>query len=347
MRPVSFYLSLRTQYQNLGDFMIAWATVSTLKEIGRVVLDSRSTPEAYVRLFAGLEGVEFTRRDFWWYLVRGGRWVYVVKPGGYAALPGLRPNVVRMAKWLYFRLARLLGARMLMMPHSYSGALQEPRALKRLYFSVFDLVLGRDHRTCDEYRRLGLSNVDYAPDMALALAGSDRLFLATGTHLREGIAVSMRFDRRSTADRVTQLLAQYEGAIRMVSQVEFDDDLNREVGIRLRAGDAAFYDRSQESISAVVEIYSRSRYVVSNRLHALLLGYINGAIPVAVVDPQKDAKIVGCLQALGLGDCVVASDEEFHSLLRRQRGGDAPKSYEMRAGLVKMIAAATSAGVVS
>lgn len=48
---------------------------------------------------------------------------------------------------------------------------------------------------------------------------------------------------------------------------------------------------SANSIENIVSSYRSSAYVISNRLHALLLGVLNGAIPIAIVDREKDSKV--------------------------------------------------------
>jgi len=60
--------------------------------------------------------------------------------------------------------------------------------------------------------------------------------------------------------------------------------------------------------------------VFSNRLHVLLLGLLNGAIPIALVG-DDDNKIIGCFNKLGLVENLLfLSDVEKFDMLKLRDG---------------------------
>jgi polysaccharide pyruvyl transferase WcaK-like protein len=58
----------------------------------------------------------------------------------------------------------------------------------------------------------------------------------------------------------------------------------------------------------IPEVYGRAALVLSNRLHALLLGLQYGAVALALVRASSQPKITGQLADIGLGDHIIDTE---------------------------------------
>lgn len=129
-----------------------------------------------------------------------------------------------------------------------------------------------------------------APDWAFALPASGAP--ASG---RDLLAVTMRGDRPAPTDAFVQSVRQVseEWGLRpvVVNQVVRDLARSRELASSL---DAEFLEPWEggphaEFEARIRDVYARSAVVVSDRLHALVLGFTEGAVPVGATQgsPEK------------------------------------------------------------
>lgn len=300
-----YFLSLRTQYENLGDFLIAQATVDLLTQFGNVTLDVRNVPESYLALFDLPKNVLVVKSDFALYALKNRRsWVYVVKPGGYSTSNSLKSRVKNILMALYFRgLKRILDVQLMKMPHSIGGRLW---ASDVFYNRTFDLLCCRDLLSLENYRKHGVGNAVLAPDMAVYYINQSSMFRTTNSSAaKNSVVISLRYDRLNDEPEISDmisknfLLEDELSKLVFISQVTFDHDINQSSSIR-NDGLIVKYSVDADSLKDIVSCYASAKYVISNRLHSLLLGVINGAIPIALIDTEKDKKIIGCLDVLGI-----------------------------------------------
>lgn len=299
----SFYLSLRTQYENLGDYLISRATIEALSELGKVYIDIRGVPKKYIDLFIDLSNIQTTKQGFISLTRKNESWFYIVKPGGYSSEKTIKGAIKKILMTIYFKLARAKGAKIIKMPHSLSiGELKPFNLIEKKYNEAFDFILHRDEVTKQEYQKLGITNTIACPDMATYYFGAKNNIFNSNTTQRDSISISLRYDRleeRITAEKIARELSIAHGLkIKSVSQVEFDNNLNKDSATKLAATEHIAYNQTKDSITKIVATYSNSKYIISNRLHALLLGAINGAIPIPITNPEKDKKIIGYIDKL-------------------------------------------------
>nr|KHD97540.1 hypothetical protein GY22_09445 [Kocuria polaris] len=146
----------------------------------------------------------------------------------------------------------------------------------------------RDH----ESRDLLGARTEVRPDMAFA----DELIETN--ELRNVIAVSLRDAGPEVVEQLRALKhlgEEHSLEMVLVTQVKFDDQLHRQLALSLGVSHVAWDDRSHsEQLQDLSRVYSRSVAVVSNRLHALILGLQAGSAAVAV-NPDKHPKLVSTL----------------------------------------------------
>jgi hypothetical protein len=179
-----------------------------------------------------------------------------------------------------------------------------PASLRAL-LRTCDLVTWRD----DESRAtVGIGSV--APDWAFALESTDRT-----PQRRDRLVVSLRDDRDAPSagwiDAVSRAADELSAGITVFSQVRRDNERAAQVASRLgpqtelivwESGSHADWERTAR------ELYSRSVGVVSDRLHALVIGSTEGAVPLGMTtaDPEKLKRTLG---AAGLGDFAFRFDQ--------------------------------------
>ncbi|TFB68593.1 polysaccharide pyruvyl transferase family protein [Cryobacterium sp. Hz9] len=161
-----------------------------------------------------------------------------------------------------------------------------------------DLVSWRD-----AYSRgtMGLGRI--APDWAFATGAADADLLAS-TPDRPFLAVSVRYNGRRPADAWLEALrglADSRGLdIVAVSQIERDGPLAEELAAKV-GGTALVWDSPDHFAQEqkLRGIYQRSLLVVSDRLHAAVIGLTEGALPLVIADagPSKAART---LDAVGI-----------------------------------------------
>lgn len=119
------------------------------------------------------------------------------------------------------------------------------------------------------------------------------------------LAVSLRGDRPPQSDEWVngvRATAQRLG-LRLValSQVKRDTEMNRQLSVRLGCDlvDWPTDVSHREQERAVRDVYQRSALVLSDRLHGLIMGISEGALPVGLVE-REDAKTGGHFEAASI-----------------------------------------------
>ena len=147
---------------------------------------------------------------------------------------------------------------------------------------------------------------DVQPDWAFDATLPHRLSGAGSTVERRFLAISMRFDRPIPPDAwfdALRSVARSRGLEPIVvSQVRRDNEPGAVIARRLDARLVAWDDASHlEQERTVREIYRQSALVVSDRLHALVIGQTEGAVPVGAI-AWDDVKLARHFAAAGIDD---------------------------------------------
>jgi hypothetical protein len=160
----------------------------------------------------------------------------------------------------------------------------------------------------DTYSRgtMGLGLI--APDWAFATGATDAALLAPSPE-RPLLAVSVRYNGRRPDGRwlaALRRLAEIRGLeVVAVAQIERDGPLAEELAAEL-GGTALLWDgpdhRAQEL--KLREVYRRSLLVVTDRLHAAVIGLTEGALPIVIADAEN-SKAVRTLDAVGIRGAAI------------------------------------------
>lgn len=274
---------------NLGDSLLRRPYVRGLAKIGRLeIWVNKSTPDF-------LDGLDLPRqakliRAFpVWYgrLVLSslcGRTILVINAGEF------RTQVSRAALFLPLLAAslivRLRGGCSIWIggsvPEPDGGLLGVPA---RIAGRTMDYVQWREAGSC-----LTAAKRSVGPDWAFLEGGAVKDWTAKK---RVSCAVVLRGDRPAPTDSwyswVRELCAEHHLSPVVVVQVRQDNDRAQAVADRL--GGTIFpwpTDRTHSQQESLIrDIYSRSVLVIGDRLHALIIGATEGAVPIGWVESSR------------------------------------------------------------
>ena len=309
------FVRVHTQYENVGDALIVRELISLLAERMLVTVDLSSCPRSFRaalelprspnircrtvlgtwRMLTSLIVSSLRSRPTLLFLVPGGRGGELTRSAQF------RANLLNGGYSLLDR----LGVAVVQIGVSYDRLGPRHSAILRRRASRYAAHFVRDCISHDHLVDRGIRVDGIIPDLALNLFRSPPELLSDP----RSMAFSFRTDKSSDqgsriAAAVAGLCSQLGHGSRMVfvSQVERDRQFMRSLASDMATAleSPVSYIATADSIQRTRQAYSGCSWIVSNRLHALLMGMSVGASPIALVDPVVDAKIIGVFHALGI-----------------------------------------------
>lgn len=287
-------LSVMAQEDNLGDIEIREKLFHSVASTGIDILGFRGTSsDSYVEAFAGapncrwfksalsLQGALFTR------FLKGDRLHFFIAPG--PARFSSKPKAIAksLVNFTNMALARLSGGTVHVVGRAYRGT-----GLTR-YIEMGCLSLATTATVRDELSKKNVGGrADALPDLAFY---GEPFFEGGRTHL--AICVREESDLNETVFENLISAARSIGLTPVfVVQVKRDNSWMKRMaalyGTELVDWDEASHQQQRSNIEAV---YRRSRVVVSNRLHGLIMGSMAGAQPLPLIS-KGNTKLLPTLQ---------------------------------------------------
>lgn len=311
----SVFVSVIGQEDNLGDSVLRRGMLEALRTEGlqlHVLVGSNS--DGYIRAAGLSDGdVVYRSRADWldsFVRTRPTKATFVLNAGESQVHQHRLYLGGRQAAALV--VARLRGAAIIQTGVGLRGADIGKLTGPPLVLRTCNLVTWRDKKSRD-FARIGT----VSPDWAFALGAPTTAPSWTNlTGNRNYMAVTMRGDRPSPTT------AWYLGVQRsaellgltpvVVTQVRRDSSRSTEIAKKLGGGAIAMEwsgDDHARQETVVRDIYRSSRVVLSDRLHALIIGATEGAVPVGytVGSPEK---VDRTLEAAGFESSCFAAAEE-------------------------------------
>lgn len=164
-----------------------------------------------------------------------------------------------------------------------------------------DMLEWRDHESRDA---VGLGGV--MPDWAFAEGAEGEQYGARQREnlLKPQVAFSLRGDRpmpdADWVSRVRGTLAELGASAVVVCQVRRDEDRSVWLAQELNAELVAWLptQNHKEQEARVREVFARSTWIASDRLHAMIMAMTEGAVPIDLV-PDPAGKVVRTLSVVG------------------------------------------------
>jgi polysaccharide pyruvyl transferase WcaK-like protein len=357
----TFFMSINTQFENVGDALICRELLRLASNHGKVVVDTSKCPssfEATLGLESSSQLISVSSRKAYFTAMlrsrmRGDRTFLLLKPGAYLGKLGFSATRAAVLHVIHL-LLRLAGIKIVQIGVSYErldSANKQYLSTKSRYLHAHYV---RDAESLKYARANGLTVNGTLPDLAFN-AFTDRSPDTNSQTDRITLGLSFRtgqFDAQEEQimlfiDRLLECLCpDIIDAIILTAQVEWDVATmqriqnhiarDHEVPIEL----VVCYD----NIETCEEAYRQCDLVVSNRLHVLLLAASQCQHVLAFLDPVYNAKIVGLFDTVGWSNHAVFADAvDVRSLspkLQHARSvavDGTPYCTELRTGFARIV----------
>ena len=324
MRNLIFYKTT-ADFDNTGEVLIYKSLLNFLRHYGEVVInDGASIQPKFLQRLDVTEQERLsgkTSEGFMGYLLRSAfmslfckERVYFVTGVGEHNVAGVKSVVKNALSFCFLALFRLLGGRVLRIGMSMRfGGRMEQLSEKLLSYAVNHYYV-RDSISLRNCKDAGVSRCEMAPDLSW---GYKIDFKEFGN--REDIYMSFR----SYCEGQTKA-AQYEARLRkvlchlvrgisanvngyIVFSWQCDEDYMFMKSLYDELSDVANLKMGEELITLdnAHLYYGKAKYILSNRLHVLLLGYKFGAPTICISDIERHRKIRGVFTDNGLQNVLL------------------------------------------
>lgn len=324
------FLSVNTQFENVGDALINRELVRLCSASARVYIDTSRCPSQFRdTVVNGLSGN--TKEVSGWFRlcfimilsrVAGYRCFYFLSPGGYVGdrvgFDAVKANANTLVLWFMAS----FGVTICHMGVSYERIGPSHARILQRRSKLISHHYVRDNESNDYARSLGLIVHGEMPDLAFAVPNR-RIPEATE---KDKIALSFRVDQGpGVGAKVEALVKELDGRLDSSFEFHFICQVKRDRSFMEGLASVVRHRRVSSSIvyrdiDECFEAYNSATHVVSNRLHSLLIGLSCKARPVPIVDRVWNRKIIGLFsgepQLSGVVDMdgVTAVDDVIHLL---------------------------------
>lgn len=312
------FFSIKTQFDNVGDALINRELIRLVARHAETAVDLSRCPVEF-RTTLGLmpsNNVKLVRGTFRLFLsllrarLTGGEVYYFLSPGGYSgevSLPRLFSAWINTA--ILYGL-NAIGVRVCHLGPSYERIGPTFLRILRARSKILHRHVVRDWASFSLLTELGVQVHGRMPDLAFGSVPS----IPPATTKRQAIALSFRTDQYPDQKAQCEKIALHVDRImpvtipiKVVSQVGRDTPFAKRIYSRLlESGRPVTLLETSADILGCYNAYRDCRVVISNRLHALLIGSMSGASPIAIVDPDHNAKVIGLFEDCDLSSNIIS-----------------------------------------
>jgi hypothetical protein len=278
------------QYDNIGDLILRRQLLDWLRPHGQLFIYVGESPSGYDDGLRLDKGDRVFRSFLHWYLLAfwgsvRGRVTYVFKPGEIQlSLKGMKEHVGMLPVILA---ARLRGGAVIRVGAGSRNFSPLPRLLMLPSVWASTYTRWRDKDTASYMGRGGVM-----PDLAFG-EGTRDLSINDSPEPRRKLIVSMRSDRpyppQTWFDGIKTYAAEHGLEIVAVTQVLRDEQRSARLAVDLEGQHLSWNGSDHDGQELKLRsLYRTSAMVVSDRLHVLISGLTEGAVPVALqVDSSR------------------------------------------------------------
>ncbi len=317
------FLSIKTQFDNLGDALINRELCVLAADRVRTLVDFSRSPVSFQRSM-GVDqhpNVVAIRRfgyarlvaSMLWYRLRGWHCYFFLNPGGLGGKKKSLKSIVSAAVYnILLGFLRMAGVRICHVGISFDPMDPPQLAIAKWRRRLLYSFAVRDQLSAEYLKTIRMPPDEIVPDLSFNLyRGVRPKKEETGR-----IAFSFRFDGKTESKVIAAAVHRITdrfGAERefvFVSQVARDEPGMRALHRSCQeAGIRSSFLPCHDSIEQLLGAYAECEAIYSNRLHALLLAAHAGAAPYALVSSGAQPKIEGMFRDLGLDDRLVFLDD--------------------------------------
>lgn len=332
-RPISF-VKVTTQYENVGDCLINRELIRLLAERSDVYLDTKNCPVEFANqlhsvlehsqqnhkilhgsFYASMLRARLRQRDCFWFLM----------PGGITGKGKIGSSFKTWATDLPLRINHALGVKICQVGASFGNMSQQHINLWRQRRKFFYVFSPRDSLSAEYLTTHGIPCDPCIPDLAFNIFQDspsnhpDQALAATTNEQQQNGCFSFRTDQtpeqeayvRSAMQNLCERLGSH---VRWKPIAQVRRDLPGMLSLSNHLLQSKFNVESvmdiHQDIEKCLAFYRTVNFVVSNRLHVLLMAASQGARILALTgtkpgDQSSGAKLRGLLSDLGLEKAIV------------------------------------------
>ena len=312
------FISLRTQYENLGDEVINGYLVKKLSSMMPVYALTDGVPEWYIANFKSYienntnkvhlvkSKYEFYRKLLFLSLF-GSKSYLFLSPGG----SKVSKNIVSRRDRILTAMTYLPYLRIATVGTSYESMPSGRALILRNASRRSDFLSVRDVTSQEMALAAGIS-LPIVPDLAF-LMGREHT-----EHQRNCVLISLRkvpISEDFMLSRIEKIVEYYKGiGVEPIFswQVTADRAYCSELS---QTFNSKFYDFSSErpTLAEVKELYQRCSAVFSNRLHVLLVAAAFGSVPFPVLQ-SEEKKVRGVFKSGGIDDLIISEFTDLEDI---------------------------------
>jgi Polysaccharide pyruvyl transferase len=340
VKPLIFF-HVHTQYENLGDMVINRNLLFLLREHGEVIVNDKDTPDYFLNdlgvtkseLFSNsYQGRFFLQLLFTAIKVGRKRQIYLFTPPGHKLSRSGDSKFKPLALSLVTVILTIFGVRVCEVGVSIGSFSWAKKLGERIKSGFMHFYGVRDRLSREIGGNYGIKNLSLVTDLSLAypliLPHNKQYFVKELSDyvdenlkgLGEYLVISFRVDTtdpktRNYAEKLTNYIIEVTKRLKLpivlCYQVTRDRDYMFELSEKLSAlGHTVKLLDKQLDLATAEIVYSRSSYVLSNRLHVLLFAALVDAFPVAIINPADNKKISALFSDAGISELIL--DVEFN-----------------------------------
>lgn len=276
------------QFMNIGDVLHRRELLSWLDQAGALHIYVGKAPKSFIDALHLSKNVTIYKNLAFW--------VFQILISGYKkTFFVFNPGEIRLEKKRFIRefiLIPLLGIVKLKKGKVLRVGIAAMSDSNNKYIYVWKKIFKITDkifwRTYDSHNKFEIGDV--IPDLAFYDIDKE----AIKNTKRKYLAISMRGAHSKPSDKwyflVKEIAKINNLQIIVVPQVRIDNDRCKEIGDKLNAECFLWShsDSHNDQEAIVKNIYSNSLLIISDRLHALILAYSRGAIPVNLLTTNKE-----------------------------------------------------------
>lgn len=312
-----FYYIVKTQFENLGDALINRELIKLMSNHGQLYINTRLVPSRFKKEIFNLSNHENIKEvNFYIFFIQlildslfQKKPIYFfLNPGGYDGEIDTKSYLKKHVSYLFFLALKFLNVNICQLGISYSNlGIKHGRHIRKLSSTM------HTHSVRDTLSKLHANSQNIAvsavlPDLALNIPSYTKDNTSSFDILFSFREPKNLQTKNQIVDSIGKLLTTYPNSD-IGYQVKFDEYFCKEIAHSISFKCLKILDMTA-SIDSNIELYSKYKFVVSNRLHVLLLALISGSTPIAAIELNENSKIVGIFHDLGLSSNLL----EVHQL---------------------------------
>ena len=323
---IEIFYNPATQYVNTGDLLINKTLVEFLRVNGTLYVDDNNKPKWFIDELLRKEDVRlsnFTRSDSIDYLLKllirnklnghnKNSKYYLVFVPGHLAKSGFRGALSSTKILAKFVLLRLLGCRLIRVGISLGSFDRLNAFVEALITRCYTYFAVRDQESIENAKKYNFKIPAYFPDFGwgykhdhLSISkenyppvGRDFVVMSfRANELGHGIQAEVYEQLRISIKQLlsSEVLSGYD--IIFSYQVASDREANLELSKDLASdfNNVSFFD-TKLLLGNAFDLYSRANFLITNRLHVMLLAVQANTIAFSLIDQRANSKIYNILK---------------------------------------------------